>query len=51
MRLASVNELDTNVRHYAEEVWVSSNGGAHVYDNPVSYANDVSWAVAAPWTP
>ncbi len=51
VRLASVNELGTNIRHYQEEVWVSSNGGAHPYDNPVSYAADVGWAVSAPWTP
>ena len=51
VRLASVNELGTNVRHYAEEVWVSTNGGAHPYDNPASYANDVSWAPTTPWTP
>ena len=51
VRLASVNELGTNVRHYAEEVWVATNSGAHLYDNPTSYAQDVSWAVAAAWTP
>ncbi|MCT2584365.1 AbfB domain-containing protein [Actinophytocola gossypii] len=51
VRLASVNELGTNVRHYAEEVWVASSGGAHAYDNPASYPADVSWAIAPPWTP
>jgi hypothetical protein len=51
VRLASVNELGASVRHYAEEVWVASNGGAHPYDNPTSYGNDVSWTAAAPWTP
>ncbi len=51
VRLASINELGTNMRHYNAEVWVASNGGAQVFDNPVSYAADVSWAVAAPWTP
>jgi hypothetical protein len=51
IRLASINELGTNVRHYAEEVWVSSNGGTHPYDSPGSYAEDVSWAVTAPWAP
>ncbi|MGA6161845.1 AbfB domain-containing protein [Amycolatopsis magusensis] len=49
VRLASINELGTNVRHYADEVWVASSGGAHTYDNPASYAQDVSWAVAAAW--
>jgi Alpha-L-arabinofuranosidase B (ABFB) domain/Glycosyl hydrolases family 2, sugar binding domain/Glycosyl hydrolases family 2 len=51
VRLASVNELGTSVRHYAEAVWVASNGGAHTYDNPVSYDADVSWSVAPAWTP
>jgi hypothetical protein len=51
VRLESVNELGTNIRHYAEEVWVASNGGAHTYDNPASYNQDVSWAVSSPWTP
>jgi hypothetical protein len=51
VRLASINELGTNVRHYAEEVWVSSNGGAHPYDSTGNYAEDVSWAVSAPWAP
>jgi hypothetical protein len=51
VRLASVNELGTNVRHYAAEVWVASSGGAHPYDNPASYAANVSWAVGAAWAP
>lgn len=49
VRLESVNELGTNIRHYAEEVWVASNGGAHTYDNPASYNQDVSWTVSSPW--
>jgi hypothetical protein len=51
IRLESINELGTNVRHYAEEVWVSSNSGAHTYDNPTTYAQDVSWSVSSPWAP
>ncbi len=51
VRLESFNELGTSMRHYQEEVWVASNGGAHAYDNPASYSQDVSWAVSAPWTP
>ncbi len=51
VRLASLNELGTNVRHYAEEVWVAAEGGAHAYDNPTSYPADVSWAITTPWTP
>ncbi|SDF80398.1 Glycosyl hydrolases family 2 [Lentzea fradiae] len=51
VRLESFNELGTSIRHYSEEVWVASNGGAHAYDNPSSYNQDVSWAVSSPWTP
>ncbi|ONI76086.1 beta-galactosidase [Actinosynnema sp. ALI-1.44] len=51
VRLASINELGTNMRHYNAEVWVASSGGAHAYDNAGSYAADVSWAVTAPWAP
>jgi hypothetical protein len=51
VRLASINELGASVRHYNAEVWVASSGGAHAYDNPASYAADVSWAVTAPWAP
>lgn len=50
VRLESVNELGASIRHYQEEVWVATNGGAHVYDNPASYLADVSWAVTSPWT-
>ena len=51
VKLASVNELDTNMRHYAEEVWVASNGGAHTYDSPSSYDQDTTWSVSTAWTP
>ncbi|MER6670597.1 AbfB domain-containing protein [Amycolatopsis japonica] len=51
VRLASVNELGTNMRHYAEEVYVATSGGGHPFDNPVSYDQDVTWAVSAPWAP
>ncbi|MEV4313106.1 AbfB domain-containing protein [Actinocrispum sp. NPDC049592] len=51
VRFQSINELGTNMRHYNAEVWVASSGGLHAYDNPASYAEDVSWAVAAAWTP
>lgn len=45
VRFASVNELDANIRHFAEEVWVAVNGGPHEYDLPESYEADVSWRV------
>ncbi len=51
VRLASVNELGTNMRHYAEEVFVAASGGGHPFDNPVSYDQDVTWAVSAAWAP
>ncbi|QFZ18166.1 AbfB domain-containing protein [Saccharothrix syringae] len=51
VRLQSINELGASVRHYAEEVWVAVNGGAHTYDNPSSYDADVTWAVVAAWAP
>ena len=51
VRLASINELGTNIRHYAEEVWVSANSGPHPYDNPTMYAQDTSWAVSPPLAP
>ncbi|MFC9252926.1 AbfB domain-containing protein [Amycolatopsis thailandensis] len=51
VRLASVNELGTNMRHYAEEVFVATSGGGHPFDNPVSYDQDVTWAVSAAWAP
>ncbi|ANN17964.1 beta-galactosidase [Amycolatopsis orientalis] len=51
VRLASVNELGTNMRHYAEEVFVAISGGGHPFDNPVSYDQDVTWTVSAAWAP
>jgi Alpha-L-arabinofuranosidase B (ABFB) domain/Glycosyl hydrolases family 2, sugar binding domain/Glycosyl hydrolases family 2 len=51
VKLASMNELGTNIRHYAEEVWVASNSGTHAYDNPSSYAEDTTWAVTTPLGP
>ncbi|RSN13579.1 beta-galactosidase [Streptomyces sp. WAC 05977] len=51
VRLASLNELGTNMRHYAEEVYVAASGGGHPFDNPASYDQDVTWAVSAAWTP
>lgn len=51
VRLASINELGANVRHYAEEVWVAVSGGPHTYDNPTLYPQDTSWLPTTPWTP
>jgi hypothetical protein len=49
VRLASVNELGARIRHYAEEVWAASNGGAHIYDNASSYVEDTTWLVSPAW--
>jgi hypothetical protein len=51
VRFASANELGTNMRHFGEAVYVASSGGAHAYDSPSSYDQDVSWAVSNPWAP
>ncbi|MDL4818462.1 AbfB domain-containing protein [Actinomadura opuntiae] len=49
--LASYNEIGHNIRHYAAQVWVASNGGPSPCDSPSSYDPDVTWHLAAPWTP
>jgi hypothetical protein len=49
--LASLNIGAHNIRHYSAEVWIASNGGPSAYDNPASYDPDVTWHLAAAWTP
>jgi len=49
--LASYNVAGTSIRHFAEEVWIASQGGTHPYDSPTAYNEDVSWAVSAAWAP
>ncbi|NUS05465.1 MAG: glycoside hydrolase family 2 [Nonomuraea sp.] len=49
--LASFNLGGHHVRHYAEAVYVAIPGGPHAYDAPASYDQDVTWAIAPPWTP
>jgi hypothetical protein len=51
VQLRSFNIAGTSVRHYAEEVWIASNGGTHPYDSPTSYDRDTSWGLVAPWAP
>ncbi|GIJ46440.1 hypothetical protein Val02_33260 [Virgisporangium aliadipatigenens] len=51
VELRSINIAGTKVRHYAAEVWIAANGGSNAYDSPVSYAEDTSWGVVAPWAP
>jgi hypothetical protein len=51
VRLASYNIPDHSIRHYNAEVWIAGQGGPNPYDNPASYAADVTWSVDAPWTP
>ena len=48
---ASYNYPDRFIRHYANTVYIASNGGSNAFDNATSWADDVSWAVSGPWTP
>jgi len=48
---ASYNYPDRFIRHYGNTVYIASNGGPNTFDASASWADDVSWAVGAPWTP
>jgi hypothetical protein len=45
------SNIDGSVRHFAEAVYIASEGGSHAWDAPAGYAADTSWAVTAPWAP
>jgi hypothetical protein len=49
--LASYNFPDHAVRHFAAELWIAADGGPNPFDNPASFAVDVTWAVIDPWAP
>ncbi|MER5651676.1 alpha-L-arabinofuranosidase B [Streptomyces sp. NPDC060011] len=49
--LVSYNFADRYIRHYANTGYVASNGGSNPFDATALWPDDVSWAVAAPWTP
>ncbi|AEV85632.1 alpha-N-arabinofuranosidase [Actinoplanes sp. SE50] len=48
---ASVNYPDRFIRHYANNVYIASNGGTNAFDSATSWTDDVSWVVSTPWTP
>ncbi|MEV5715962.1 alpha-L-arabinofuranosidase B [Amycolatopsis mediterranei] len=48
---ASFNYPDRFIRHYNNTVYIASNGGSDTFDATASWADDVSWAVNAPWAP
>ncbi|MFG1811916.1 alpha-L-arabinofuranosidase B [Streptomyces sp. NPDC049040] len=48
--LQSVNFPDKYLRHYSYNVYIASNGGSNAWDSATSWADDVSWATASPWT-
>ena len=35
------------IRHFDDVGYAASNGGVQVFDNPVSFNNDVSWVISA----
>jgi hypothetical protein len=49
--LASSNFPSRYVRHYANNVYIASNGGSNAFDSSNLWADDVSWVPTAPWTP
>nr|WP_073501812.1 alpha-L-arabinofuranosidase B [Actinacidiphila paucisporea] len=49
--LQSVNFPDKYLRHFNYNVYIASNGGSNAWDSATSWADDVSWATASPWTP
>ena len=46
--LESFNYPGYHWRHYAEAVYIATNGGGNAWDNPGSYAADATWNNAAP---
>ncbi|WNG38745.1 beta-galactosidase [Archangium violaceum] len=38
------------IRHYSAELWITEGAGS-TWNSPVSFNEDVSWGVAAPWAP
>ena len=48
---ASFNFPTRFIRHFNNTVFIASNGGTNTFDATASFADDVTWAVSAPWTP
>ncbi|WP_326609235.1 AbfB domain-containing protein [Streptomyces scopuliridis] len=51
VRLSSANLPGSYIRHINSEVWLATPGGGHAWDNPATFTEDTTWAVAAPWAP
>ncbi len=47
--LEAINKPGFFVRHAGGEVWIASGANARPSDSPVSFAQDASWNVTAPW--
>jgi hypothetical protein len=48
---ASVNYPAKFIRHFNNNVYIASDGGSNAWDSATLWTDDVSWAIAAPWTP
>jgi hypothetical protein len=48
---ASYNYPTRYLRHYDYDLYIASDGGSNAFDSSTSWADDVSWAVSAPWAP
>ncbi|NUT46398.1 MAG: alpha-N-arabinofuranosidase [Saccharothrix sp.] len=47
--LRSANFPDRYLRHYDHILYIANTSGSNTFDNANAYADDVSWAVSAPW--
>ncbi|MEU5664252.1 AbfB domain-containing protein [Streptomyces longwoodensis] len=51
VRLMASNFPGQYLRHIDAELWLATPGGAHAWDNPASFTEDTTWAVADAWAP
>ncbi|WP_419998815.1 AbfB domain-containing protein [Streptomyces boninensis] len=51
LRLSSANLPGSHIRHINAEVWLATPGGGHAWDNPATFTEDTTWAVAPAWAP
>jgi hypothetical protein len=47
----SVNFPDRSIRHFNNQLFIASNGGANAFDATANWAADTTWAVSQPWAP
>jgi hypothetical protein len=47
----SINFPTRYLRHFNNELWISSNGGTMPSDATANWANDTTWINATPWAP